>query len=130
MSEMVAHILYDDTCGFCRRWVPRWKRMLRNRKIGVAPLQAEWVRKRLDISPEELIANIRLIRQDGPDCVGADVYRFVMRRVWWLLPVYVLTVVPIGRQLFNFCYRKFADNRYKISKACRLPGADEVVHDE
>lgn len=130
MSEKVGHVLYDDTCGFCRSWVPKMKPMLEKRGIGVAPLQAGWVRERIDITPEELVANIRMIFEDrSPDCVGADVYRFVMRRVWWLWPIYVLSVIPVGRWLFEKAYRKFAANRYKISKACRLPGADEVQRD-
>jgi len=30
--------LYDDRCGFCRRWIPFWAAALRKRGFGVAPL--------------------------------------------------------------------------------------------
>ncbi len=128
MSRTIGHILYDDTCGFCRGWVPRWKPVLQRRGIGVMPLQSPEVRQKPELPMAELMTDMFLLFEDGSTIRGADVYRFVMRRVWWLLPVYVLSVIPGLRWIFDRAYRKFADNRHRISKACRLPGASGGKH--
>ena len=51
-----------------------------------------------------------------------DVYRYVMKRIWWAYPFYIVAVLPGSRQIFDWCYRTFATNRYRVSNACRLPG--------
>lgn len=43
-----------------------------------------------------------------------------MRRIWWALPMYVFSVLPGGRQVFDFGYRTFARNRYRVSDKCGL----------
>jgi len=128
VNQTIGHILYDDTCGFCRGWVPKWSGMLKKRGIGTMPLQSPVVRQWQDLPMAELMTDIFLILEDGRAIRGANVYRYVMRRVWWLLPVYVLSVIPGLRWIFDRAYRTFADNRHRISKACRLPGADEGTH--
>ncbi len=52
---------------------------------------------------------------------GADAYRFAFRRIWWARPLYLLSVTPGLRGLFDRGYRTFAENRYRVSKACRIP---------
>lgn len=51
---------------------------------------------------------------------GADVYRFVMRSIWWAYPAYLLSIAPGLRSIFDRTYRAFADNRYRVSHTCRL----------
>jgi len=117
-------ILYDDSCGFCRRWLPFWEASLRRRGFRIAPLQAEWVRERLRLSEAELLRDLRLLLADGSQIVGADVYRYAMRRIWWAWPMYLFSITPGLRQIFNWGYRTFAANRFRVSTACRLPGKD------
>ena len=64
--------------------------------------------------------DIRLLFNDGRQLAGADVYRYVMRRLWWAYPLYLLSIIPGLRQLFDRAYRVFADNRLRISAACGL----------
>lgn len=116
----VGWILYDDACGFCRWWVPFWAGVLRRRGLAIAPLQADWVRRRLALGEGELLQDLRLLRADGVVLVGAEVYRFVCRRIWWAWPIYLFSVGPVGRDLFDWGYRTFAANRYRVSRACRL----------
>jgi len=116
-------ILYDGSCGFCRRWVPFWEPALRRRGFAITPLQAPWVGERLGLPPEELVKDLRLLLADGSQLSGAAVYRFAMRRIWWAWPMYGLSVLPGLRQVFDWAYRTFARNRYRVSDACRLPGA-------
>jgi predicted DCC family thiol-disulfide oxidoreductase YuxK len=115
-------VLYDDACGICRRWVPFWERTLAKRGFSIASLQAAWVRERLGVDGAKLTRDLRLLLSDGSHIQGADVYRYVMKRVWWAYPLYVASRMPILRTAFDLGYRTFARNRHKISHACRLPG--------
>ena len=113
-------ILYDDSCGFCRRWIPFWKSTLRRRGFEIAPLQADWVREKLSLSESELLRDLRLLLADGSQICGADVYRYAMRRIWWARPAYLLSVCPGLRSIFDWGYRTFATNRFRVSSACGL----------
>ncbi|MEK6407529.1 MAG: DCC1-like thiol-disulfide oxidoreductase family protein [Acidobacteriota bacterium] len=119
-EEPIGGVLYDDSCGFCRRWVPFWAGALSKRGFAIAPLQSEWVVQRLNTVPEDLLLDLRLLLADGRQVRGADVYRHVMGRIWWAYPYYLLSVAPLLRQVFDWSYRTFADNRYRFSRACRL----------
>lgn len=126
MAEPTTHprrgwVLYDGPCGFCSRWVPHWAGVLDRAGFAIDTLQAQWVHERLHLSPEDLVADIRLILVNGDTRRGADVYRYVMQRIWWAWPIYVLTTVPGLRQVFDGAYRRFADNRYWISRTCHMP---------
>jgi len=37
--ETLGWVLYDDSCGFCRRWVPFWAATLRKRGFEIAALR-------------------------------------------------------------------------------------------
>ncbi len=113
-------ILYDDACGICRRWVPFWENTLRARGFEIAPLQADWVRQKLPRNEAERLQDLRLLLADGKIISGADAYRYAMKRIGWAWPVYLLSVAPVGRQVFDWCYRKFARHRHRLSEACGL----------
>jgi predicted DCC family thiol-disulfide oxidoreductase YuxK len=118
-------ILYDDSCGFCRRWVPFWENALRHRGYAIAPLQAAWVRERLAMTEEELLQDLRLLLPDGSLVSGADVYRHATKRIWWAWPVHLVATMPGLSRLFDAGYRAFARNRHRVSRACGWPGANE-----
>ena len=85
----------------------RWKNTLARRGFELAP-------------DEEVSADVRLRLPDGEEIIGADVYRFVMRRIWWAYPLYLLSRLPLLRSLYDRAYRAFADSRHHISNACGL----------
>jgi predicted DCC family thiol-disulfide oxidoreductase YuxK len=114
-------ILYDVSCGFCRRWVPFWAKTLQRRGFEIAPLQADWVKDRLPPGDTDLLQDIRLLLANGEQIRGADVYRYAMKQIWWAYPIYIFSVLPLGRNIFDWGYRKFAVNRYRISRICKLP---------
>ncbi len=114
-------ILYDASCGICSRWVPFWSSTLRRAGLGTAPLQAPWVQARLHLPPAESLKDIRILLNNNRHLAGPDVYRYVMRRTWWAYPLYLLTITPLLRLLFNRAYRTFANHRHQLSTACRLP---------
>jgi predicted DCC family thiol-disulfide oxidoreductase YuxK len=118
-------VLFDGSCGFCRSWVTYWVNTLRKRGFEIAALQEEWVRRRLDSPAEkDLLLDLRLLLDDGRQVRGADAYRYVMRRIWWTYPIYLFSIVPVLRRLFDWGYRSFADNRYHVSRSCRLPARE------
>jgi predicted DCC family thiol-disulfide oxidoreductase YuxK len=114
-------VLYDGNCGFCSRWVPFWESTLEKRGFRIAPLQADWVAGKFNLPPDELTADFRLLLANGEQRAGAEVYRYLMRRIWWAAPVYFLSILPVFRNLFDAGYRVFADNRYWISRTCHMP---------
>lgn len=123
-------VLYDDSCGFCRRWVPFWEKTLRRRGFCIAPIQSGWVGQTVGLSKEALLGDIRLLLAGGGQAVGAGVYRHVMRRIWWAYPLYLFSVLPGLGVLFDWGYRVFANHRHRFSRACGLPGADGVDQDK
>lgn len=124
-KDVCGYVLYDDSCGFCRRWIPFWGPVLLRRGFDIATLQSEWVRDRLGVSDDELIADLLLLLPNGQLVRGADVYRHVMRQIWWLYPLYLFAIVPVGRQVFDWGYRTFARNRFLVSRVCRFrPGSE------
>ena len=120
-DDMRGWILYDGSCGFCSKWVPFWSTTLASQDLGFAPLQADWVKDRIDMPEEELLSDLRLLLDTGEVISGPDVYRHVMGHAWWLTPLYLLSVIPGLSHLFDWSYRTFANHRYEVSAACRLP---------
>jgi len=121
-QQLAGWVLYDDSCGFCRRWVPFWESTLRRRGFEIAPLQADWVKEKLRLVESELTQDLRLLLADGRHIQGADAYRYALKRIWWAYPVYLLAVAPLGRIIFDWGYRRFSANRYRVSRVCNLPG--------
>ena len=120
-ADIKGWVLYDGTCGFCSRWVPFWQNTLQKRGFRIAPLQADWVAAKFNLAEDELASDFRLLLADGEKLAGAEVYRYLMRRIWWATPLYFLSTLPVLRGLFDAGYRGFADNRYWISHTCHLP---------
>ena len=119
-ASPIGWILYDGSCGFCRRWVPFWETALRRRGFAMAALQDDWVEDRIDLTAAELSSDQRLILIDVSLLSGAEVYRYAMCRIWWAWPVYLFSITPGLRQIFDWAYRRFAQNRHRISSACGL----------
>lgn len=125
-AQIKGWVLYDGSCGFCSRWVPFWESTLNKRGFHIAPLQAGWVAEKLHLSDKELASDFRLLLADGEQLAGAAAYRYLMRRIGWATPLYLLSILPGLRTLFDASYRAFADNRYFISRACHFPAIDET----
>jgi predicted DCC family thiol-disulfide oxidoreductase YuxK len=113
-------VLFDGSCGICSRLVSRWKPTLSRLGLEIEPLQSPWVQKRIGLTPGELLTDIRLLRPDGQLISGADVYRYVMRRIWWTYPLYLISRMPGLNRLFDWGYRTFAQHRTRISATCRI----------
>src|SRR5215217_6887171 len=89
-------ILYDGACGVCSHWVPRYRAVLSGLGLAVAPLQSPWVEERTGLGQDVLLRDIQLLRPDGSLVSGAEVYRYILRRLWWAYPLYLLSVVAVS----------------------------------
>jgi hypothetical protein len=70
----------------------------------------------------DLLQDLRRLLPNGETIQGADTYRYAMKRIWWAYPIYLFSIAPLGRNTFNWSYRKFATHRYQISQVCKIPG--------
>ncbi len=113
-------VLYDASCGLCRGSAARWGAVLRKRGFGMAALQEPWVAGRLGLPPERVAEEFRLLLPDGRHLSGPDAYRHAARRVWWLLPLWGLAVMPGTRRMFDRACRAVAGRRMAISTMCRI----------
>jgi predicted DCC family thiol-disulfide oxidoreductase YuxK len=121
-------VLYDRDCGFCSRWLQFWQPTLAKHGFDSVALQEPWVTKKLQLLPEQLLYDIRLLTCDGKVVSGADVYLQVTKRIWWARLFYTVFSLPGFNWLIHTCYRWFARNRYCVSRACQLePTPDDHV---
>jgi hypothetical protein len=47
-----------------------------------------------------------------------------MRRIWWAYPLYLFSIAPLGKHVFNRAYRSFADHRHWISHTCGVSAGE------
>jgi predicted DCC family thiol-disulfide oxidoreductase YuxK len=114
-------LLYDADCAVCTRLARFWTPVFKRLGLWVAPLQSSWVSERTGLAPSEALRDIRLLEIGGMLVSGPDVYRYVMRRLWWAYPLYLLSIIPGLRTLFDSAYRTFARRRKTLSSSCGLP---------
>jgi hypothetical protein len=93
---------------------------LRKRGFEIATLQADWVRQKLQLNENDLLQDLRLLLANGEQIQGADTYRYAMKRIWWAYPIYLFSIAPLGKNIFDWSYRKLATHRQQISRACKL----------
>lgn len=113
-------LLYDADCGICSRWVPSWASALERHGLAVAPLQSPWVPERTGLGGADLLRDIRFLELNGSMHSGADAYRYLMRRIWWTYPLYLVSVMPGLGKVFDWGYRTFARHRNRISTTCGI----------
>jgi hypothetical protein len=70
-------ILYDGECGFCLRWVHLWKRAVERHGFALKDLQSASADGSLEISPENLLHDIRVLTRNGKLESGANAYLYV-----------------------------------------------------
>lgn len=115
-------IFYDGECRVCVGMKGRLAGIFERRGFCWEPLQAEWVSEATGLSEAELLTEMKVLTDRGEVIGGIDAWIYLVRRVWWLLPLYGLSRFGWGHRLLDRFYRAFADNRYCIGGACRIGG--------
>lgn len=119
-------ILYDGACGFCFRWVHFWEKVVERRGFSVKDLQSASADGSLQIPPEDLLDDIRVLTRTGKLHSGADAYLYVARQIWWAWPFYAVFHLPGFNAVLWWSYHWFNRNRYLISRHCPIPKSDNV----
>ncbi len=111
-------LIFDGDCGFCKRWVERWKSLTGDR-VDYAPSQEAGSRFP-EISAEEFRHSVQLVLPDGRVFEGAEAVfvslSFAPRRKW-LLAVY--RNVPGFAPASEAAYRLIARHRTAASAVTR-----------
>ena len=92
--------------------------MLRKYGFEVAPLQSSWVKRAL--GETYTLEDIRLILPNGTQKRGPDVYRHLLRQIWWLRLVYWMSVLPGVHIIFDGTYYALVRHRHRFSQTCRV----------
>jgi len=111
-------VCYDAECPLCVRWANRLRRLLELHGFTLLPLQSPTVRATLSIPRNELLAEMRVITNDGHVFGGADALLYITRAI--CRPIFELTRIPGTRPLLRAVYRFIARNRKCSTGSCTL----------
>jgi alginate O-acetyltransferase complex protein AlgI len=87
-------IFYDRDCSFCRELALRFENAFAKRGFYFEPLQHEWVQRRLNMTGEEALEEMRVLTKTGEIFGGADAVIFLSRQLWWARPLAFLARLP------------------------------------
>ena len=124
--EIIRHVaqppvkplmVFDGDCGFCRRWITRWKRRTGD-SVDYLAAQDERVRSWFpEIAAEQFAEAVHLISNDGVVYRGAEAVlrslHSAQRATGWLL---WYERYPWFAQLMEAAYRWVARNRRFLSR--------------
>jgi len=115
MTESIPVMLYDGDCGFCKRWIEKW-RHITGGKINYEPYQKE-IARHPQLTHQQCKAAVQLVMPGGSFFSGAKAvfkalhfsgnYRFLF---WSYLHF------PFFAPMAEWFYRCIARNRMFFSK--------------
>jgi predicted DCC family thiol-disulfide oxidoreductase YuxK len=119
-----ATLIYDGTCGFCRRWVERVQRWDRRRLVAVVPWQTPDLETRFPgVSRSECTQAMHLVDAAGRIYPGAAAGREVLRRLpggWlWALPFRLPGGLPIAERVYRWITRRWGP----LGPSARMAGS-------
>jgi predicted DCC family thiol-disulfide oxidoreductase YuxK len=114
-------VCYDGDCALCLRWLRRVERPLLRHGFNFVPLQASWIKARLNLTDHDPLTEMRLLRPDQQVLGGADAAVVLMQHVWWLWPLWLVSRIPGTMPIIRATYRHIARNRHCASGACAIP---------
>jgi len=125
-------ILYDAECAMCTGFVTRVEAAFRARGFDHAPLQAAWVQERLDLTPEQLLAEMRVLTLDGRTLGGADAVVYLASEIsqsrppWWAWLLRLVSKMPLGMRLLRYGYGWVAARRNCRQGSCLVAKSVEI----
>ena len=110
-------VIFDGECRFCQKQVSHLKRFDKGNRLSFISLHDPRVGERYpNLTHDQLMAQMYVVSSQGAQFGGAAAIRFLSRKLpllWWLAPV---MHIPFSLPLWQWCYRKVAIRRYKISE--------------
>ena len=110
-------VCFDGVCPMCLKAVLLMRPVWEPRGVEFVPLQADWVRRRLNLPEAELLGEMRVLTPRGKVLGGADAHAHLWGQVWWLWPMWLAAKIPGVHWLIDVCYRWVAKNRYRMMPA-------------
>jgi predicted DCC family thiol-disulfide oxidoreductase YuxK len=108
-------IFYDRDCSFCRELALRFENVFAERGFCFEPLQEDWVLRRLNLTREQGLEEMRVLTAGGAVLGGADAVVFLARKIWWMAPLSFFARLPAVYRLLDRWYRWVAAHR-----SCRI----------
>jgi len=108
-------LIYDGDCGFCQRWITRWKKITKDR-VDYATSQ-DVGNQFPQIPKEHYEKSVQLVQIDGTVSSGADaVFRtLAMRSFFWKIGLWKYKHVPGFAAVSEWVYRFVAKHRKSSS---------------
>jgi len=107
--------VFDDQCGFCRRWVDRVKRLDRDGAVRLLPLQDETATRLTGQPVEGLRRAVHFVRADGSVFAGAAAARELLAVLPGLGAAQVVARLPGMMFLAERVYAWVARRRGPVS---------------
>lgn len=114
-------VCYDGECPLCLRWLRHVEPPLLRHGFNFVPLQTSWVKARLNLADHDPLTEMRLLLPEQQVLGGADAAVVLMRHVWWLWPLWLISRIPGAMLLFRAVYRQIAMNRHCTTGTCAIP---------
>ena len=111
-------VFYDAQCPFCVRTAKMLTGVIGPRGFGLAALQDPRAQSLVNVPPEELLNEMRLVTADGEQFGGADALVRLCRSVWWARPIGWLAQLPWVMRFLRDRYRSFAARRSCAAIQC------------
>ena len=125
-------VCFDGVCPMCLKIMSLIRSIWEPRGVGFVLLQAEWVRRRLNLPEAELRGEMRVLTltSRGKVLGGADAHGHLWGQVWWLWPLWLAAKLPGVHWLIDVSYRWVAANRYRLmpvkdacDERCAIPNS-------
>ena len=118
-------LIYDGDCGFCRRWIARWRAITQD-LVEYAPSQ-EVAGLFPDIAREKFDASVVLVEPDGSAWYGAEAaFRALASARGRGGALWVYRHVPGAAKLSERAYRFVAEHRLGFSRITRWLWGEHV----
>lgn len=116
-------VVYDGTCGFCRKQVARIQRWDRAEEFTfISSHEPDLLENFPQLAGEDLDAGMRLIEPSGALSAGADAVHGIARRLprfrWFAWLYHVPGVKQVARRVYGWIARR----RHKIGQSCSTDG--------
>ncbi len=122
-----GEVYFDAACPFCSRIVGRFRPLFEARGYQFLPLSNAATGPALDLAPNGLPREIKLLDSNGRWRGGIQVIARLLRSVWWLWPAGVLLSLPGFRSVGAWIYQGIAARRYQWGNACEQSACAPVV---
>ena len=111
MNSEKPLLIYDGDCGFCKKWIARWKKITKDHVEYAASQDVSY--KYPQISREEFERAVQLIEPDGRIFSGAEAaFRTLgTRSRFFRIAVWKYTHVPGFAAFTEWVYRVVARHR-------------------